>query len=43
MILEEESKLTQRSLLSEKKLGCALLTSVFTVIEERLTLAQEDV
>lgn len=37
MILEEERKITQRPLLSEKKLGCALLPSVFTVIEERLT------
>lgn len=36
MILEEERKITQRPLLSEKKLGCALLPSVFTVIEERL-------
>lgn len=33
MILEEERKLTRRSLLREKKLGCALLTSGFTVIE----------
>lgn len=33
VILEEERKLTRRSLLSEKKLGCALLTSGFTVIE----------
>lgn len=43
MTLEEERKLTRRSLLSEKKLGCALLTSVLTVTEclrrERLTLA----
>ena len=37
MILEEKRKLTQRPILSEKKLECALLTSVFTVIEERLT------
>lgn len=33
MILEEERKLTQGSLLREKKLGCALLTSGFTVTE----------
>ena len=41
MILKEERKITQRPLLSEKKLGCALLPSVFTVTGEDIASWQE--